>query len=223
MFVYVGCYTEPSFGAGEGISVFRFDAGSGGLSLVQTVTGVANPSYLASSADGRHLYAVEELDEGAVTAFARDPETGRLTFLNRQSSEGAAPCHASLDPSGRYALVANYGSGSVAALPIAADGRIGPATGVVQHAGSSVHPERQEGPHAHMVVSSPARDGRLVLATDLGTDRIMVYRLDDATGRLLPNDRGPAYAEAARGDGPRHVAFARTAAPSTFSTSSRPP
>ena len=209
MFVYVGCYTEPSFGDGEGITVFRFDPHSGELSLVQTVTGVANPSFLALSADQRQLYAVEELDDGAVAAFARDPETGRLTFLNRQATYGSAPCYVSLDRSDRYALVANYGSGSVAALPVAADGRLEPATGVVQHEGASVHPERQEGPHAHMVAPAPGPelDGRLVLATDLGTDRILVYRLDDRTGRLLPNDRGPAHAEAAPGDGPRHVAF----------------
>ena len=205
MFVFVGSYTESPQGSGEGISVYRFDPASGGLTLVQTVGGVANPSFLALDASERHLYAVNELDEGGVSAFAHDPETGRLTFLNRQSTHGSAPCHVSLDPTGRYVLVANYGSGSVAALPVAADGRLEPATGVVQHEGLSVHPERQEGPHAHMVASSPSGD--LVLATDLGADRIFVYRLDDATGRLLPNDRGPAVAEASPGAGPRHVAF----------------
>lgn len=205
MFVYVGSYTEPSAGTGDGISVYRLDAASGGLTLVQTVNGVANPSFLALDAGGRNLYAVNELDEGGVSAFARDPETGRLIFLNRQASRGASPCYVSLDAAGRYALVANYGDGTVAALPIAADGRLRPAAGVVQHEGSSVHPERQTGPHAHMI--APAPSGDLMLATDLGTDRILVYRLDGATGRLLPNDRGPAFAEADPGAGPRHFAF----------------
>ena len=204
--VYVGSYTEPPAGTGEGISVFRFDPASGGLTPVQTVGGVANPSFLALGAGGRRLYAVEELDEGVVSAFARDAETGRLTFLNRQASGGAAPCYVSLDGSGRYALVANYGDGTVAALPIMADGRLEPATGVVRHEGSSVHPERQAGPHAHMI--APAPSGDLMLATDLGMDRILVYRLDGATGRLLPNDRGPGSASADPGAGPRHVAFA---------------
>ena len=207
MFVYVGSYTESEAGSGVGISVFRFEAASGDLSPVQTVTGIANPSFLALDSRQRYLYAVEELDVGGVSAYARDPETGRLTFLNRQASHGSAPCYVSLDRSDRYALVANYGSGTVAALPIAVDGRLGPATGVVQHEGSSVDPNRQEGPHAHMIAPAPAHDGRLVLATDLGTDRILVYRLDDATGRLDPNDRGPAFAATTPGDGPRHVAF----------------
>ena len=206
VYVYVGSYTEPSAGSGEGISVYRFDPASGGLTLVQTVGDVANPSFLALGAGERCLYAVEELDEGCVSAFARDAETGRLTFLNRQASGGAAPCYVSLDGSGRYALVANYGDGTVAALPIAADGRLEPATGVVRHEGSSVDPERQAGPHAHMIAPTP--DGRLLLVTDLGTDRILVYRLDDDTGRLLPNDRGPSSVEAAPGAGPRHFAFA---------------
>ena len=206
MFVYVGSYTEPSFGSGEGISVFEFDPESGELTPVQTAAGVANPSFLALDAGERHLYAVEELDEGGVGAFARDPATGRLTLLNRQASHGAAACYVSLSHDGSYALVANYGSGTVAALPIAADGRLEPATGVVQHEGSSVDPERQAGPHAHMIAPTP--DGRLVLATDLGTDRLLVYRLDDETGRLLPSDRGPGAVATTPGAGPRHLAFA---------------
>ncbi len=142
-------------GSGAGISVFGFEPETGGLTLVQTVTGVANPSFLALDAAQRSLYAVEELDEGGVSAFARDPETGQLTLLNRQASHGAAPCYVGLDGSGRYALVANYGSGTVAALPVAADGRLGPATGVVRHEGSGVDPERQTGPHAHMIAPDP--------------------------------------------------------------------
>lgn len=206
MFVYVGCYTEPPAGFGQGISVFRFDPESGDLALVQTVDGVANPSFLAMDSRQRWLYAVNELDDGGVSAFIRNPDTGRLTLLNRQASHGAAPCYVSLDGSEQYALVANYGSGTVAALPVAADGRLEPAMGVVQHEGSSLDPERQAGPHAHMI--APVPDGRLVLATDLGTDRILVYRLDAETGRLAPNDRGPEYAAAAPGAGPRHFAFA---------------
>jgi 6-phosphogluconolactonase len=205
MFVYVGSYTDAPLGSGAGISVFGFAPETGELTLVQTVTGVANPSFLALDAEQRCLYAVEERDAGGVGAFARDPETGQLTLLNRQASHGAAPCYVSLDGSGRHALVANYGSGTVAALPVAADGRLGPATGVVRHEGSGVDPARQQGPHAHMIAPDPT--GRFVLATDLGTDRILVYGLDDATGRLTPHDRGPEHAATSPGDGPRHFAF----------------
>jgi 6-phosphogluconolactonase len=205
MFVYVGTFTERPFGRAEGIYVCRFDPETGALELVQTVSGVPDPAYLALSADQRYLYAANHLDEGAVSAFARDPRSGELRFLNRQLAHGAAPCYVSLDPSGRYALVANYNGGTVAALPIAADGSLEPATSVVRHEGSSVNPRRQEGPHPHMIAPTP--DGRFILATDLGADRIVVYQLETATGRLLPNERGAAFAAANPGAGPRHFAF----------------
>ncbi len=202
MFVYVGTYTEAPQGAGEGIYVCRFDPGSGALMPVQTVRGGANPSFLAVDAAGRHLYAVVEGDEGQVAAFARDPQSGELRELNCQPSEGAAPCYVSLDPSGRYALVANYTSGTVAVLPIDPDGRLRPATDVVRHEGSGANPERQDGPHAHMIAPTP--EGRAILATDLGTDTVWVYRLDAGAGRLVAHGQARARA----GAGPRHFAFA---------------
>jgi 6-phosphogluconolactonase len=206
MFVYVGAYTEPPQGKAEGITVYRFDPDSGALSPVQSVAGIANPSFLTLDARQRYLYAVNELDEGGVTAFARDADSGRLTTLNRQLSRGAAPCYISLDASGRYALVANYSGGSVAALPITADGRVEPATSVIDHgvAGSGVNSSRQEQPHPHMV--APAAGGQ-ILVTDLGLDRVFVYRLDTITGQLAPNERGPGWVNALPGSGPRHFAF----------------
>lgn len=206
MFVYVGGYTEAPSGTAEGISVYRFDAESGALSLVQTVRDIVNPSFLTLSADQRHLYAVIERAEGGVAAFARDPETGFLSALNQQSSHGADPCYISLDHSGRYALVSNYTSGVVTALPIAAGGRLEPASSVIQHEGSSVVIGRQEGPHAHSIKPTP--DGRYVIAADLGADRLMIYRLNLEKGALEVNDRGPASVATAPGAGPRHFAFA---------------
>ena len=206
MFVYVGSYTKPPQGKAEGIAVFRFDTDTGALNPVQTVPDVANPSFLALDPRRRALYAVNELDDGHLGAFARDPQTGELAALNRQPTHGAAPCHVGLDLSGRYALVANDAGGTVAALPIAGDGRLGPATSVIRHEGSSVHPRRQAQPHPHMVAPTP--DGRYVLVTDLGTDQIVIYQFDDATGRLLPNERGPTSVKADAGSGPRHFAFA---------------
>ena len=166
MFVYVGAYTESPAGTADGISVYRFDPQTGALSLIQVAPGSPNPSFLALAPDRRHLYAVSELDAGGVRSFVRNPVTGELSALNEQSSHGSSPCYISVDPSGRYALVTNYGDGVVTALPIATDGHLQPATGVVQQEGSSVVAGRQDGPHAHMTRATP--DGRYVLATDLG-------------------------------------------------------
>jgi 6-phosphogluconolactonase len=205
MFVYVGAYTESPLGSADGIVVFRFDADTGGLHPVQTVPGVVNPSWLTLDGREQILFAVNEEDEGRISAFARDAATGTLRPLNDQSTHGAAPCYVSLDPSGRYVLVANYSGGTVAVLPIAADGRLEAATCVIHHQGSSIRPE-QEGPHPHMI--RPSADGRFVLVTDLGTDQVLVYRLDTSTGQLVPNEQGTAVASENSGAGPRHFAFA---------------
>ena len=167
-----------------------------------------NPSFLALHPNGRFLYAVNEGLEtgdqpgGAVSAFARDPESGNLTYLNRELSHGTDPCHLTVDLGGRCVLAANYSSGSVAVLPIGADGRVGPATYVDQHSGSSVH-QRQQGPHAHAIPLDPT--GRFALCPDLGMDQLFVYRLDAAAGTLSPND--PPGARLAPGSGPRHLDF----------------
>ena len=202
-FLYTGAYTKPPQGHARGIEVYRFDDDTGSLDHVQTVTDIANPSFLAVSGDQRFLYAVCESEGGAVAAFARDPKTGELSELNRQSSQGAGPCYVSVDASGKYALVANYGSGSIATLPIAGDGSLGEATSAVQHEGSSVNPDRQQEAHAHMIASTP--DGRFVFATDLGMDQIVCYTLDTESGQLTR--QGQAGATSHPGAGPRHFAF----------------
>jgi 6-phosphogluconolactonase len=208
MFVYVGTYTEPPNGSGEGIYVYQFDTETGQLSLIQTVTGIVSPSYLVLSPDHLFVSAVSETDRGDVFAYTRDGQTGRLTALNSQSSHGAAPCYVSTDAAGRWAFVANYNGGTVASFPIRENGELGPAASVVRHEGSSVNPQRQREPHPHMI--SPSSDGRFVLATDLGTDRVMVYEVDDTSGELRPNTKGPTFAELPPGSGPRHFAFSPT-------------
>ena len=205
MFVYVGSYTEAPLGSARGIEQFRFDAESGVLLPVQTITGVANPSFLTLDETRRVLYAVNELDEGRVSAHVLDHETSTWRLLNQQSSHGAAPCYISLDPSWQYAFVANYSGGTVAVLPIAEDGGLGPATHVVHHESAGVRPE-QEAPHPHMIAPTP--DGRLVLVTDLGIDQILVYKLDTESGQLVPNDEGTRVLTTDPGSGPRHFAFA---------------
>jgi 6-phosphogluconolactonase len=202
MIVYVGTYTGP--GKAEGIYVYRFDPATGGLTHVQTVPGVDNPSFLALHPDGRTLYAVNESGEGdpgpGVSAFAVDPAHSTLTPINRQPSHGTSPCYVSLNPEGSHVLVANYGNGIVSVYPVGQDGALGEASHVVQHEGQSTH-TRQQGPHAHSVLMDPG--GRYVLSADLGCDRVFVYRLE--SGRLVPND--VPFAQVSSGAGPRHIAF----------------
>ncbi|MBN1506610.1 MAG: lactonase family protein [Sedimentisphaerales bacterium] len=198
--VYVGTYTGKG---SEGVYVYRLDSSTGGLTGIGKATGLQNPSYLAVDPKGRCVYAVCESNRGAVAALSRDPATGELTILNEQPSGGQGPCYVTVDGEGRFVLVANYGSGHVALLPIADDGRLSPPTSVVQHEGSSVNPARQKGPHAHCIVLDAA--SRYALAADLGIDKVMAYRLDAEHGKLLPND--PPFARCEPGSGPRHIAF----------------
>ncbi len=209
-FAFVGTYTQTrGRSRAEGIYVFRIDPTSGALALAHTTTGIVNPSFLALDPQQRYLYAVNELSEvdgpngGAVNAYAIDRATGALTFLNRQPAHGSLTCHLEVDHTGKYLLVANYGSGSVVAFPILDDGRLAPASDFVQHVGSSVNPERQEGPHAHSINIDAGN--RFALTPDLGMDKVMIYRIDLAAGKLIPND--PPFAAVAPGSGPRHLAY----------------
>ncbi len=204
--LYVGTYTR---GGSRGIYALRLDLADGTLSRPEPAADADNPSFLALSPCRRFLYAVSEVarsagrPSGAVRAFAADPASGRLTPLNQQPSGGAGPCHLIVDSQKRNVLVANYSSGSVAVLPIGPDGRLGPPSCVVQHHGSGPDRDRQEGPHAHSVNLDPA--GRFAFVADLGLDQVLVYRYDDAAGKIQPHD--PPAARVAPGAGPRHLAF----------------
>jgi 6-phosphogluconolactonase len=206
LFVYIGAYAKAEE---TGLYVYRLDAGSGALACVQPVRGVDSPSFFAISQDQRFLYAVNEVGQfggrpgGGVSALAMDPATGRLRLINQQSSVGGGPCHVSLERTGRYALVANYGGGSVALLPIAADGSLAPACDFVQHAGTSVDPQRQRGPHAHSINVDPGN--AFAHVPDLGLDRVVRYRLDLEAGRLV--GQCPSGVGLAPGCGPRHMVF----------------
>jgi 6-phosphogluconolactonase len=204
--VFTGTFTDT--GAAEGIYAFRFDEATGALTSAGLAAKTASPAWIAIHPDGRHLYAANEVDDGTVSAFAIDGDSGRLTFLNQQSAHGARPCHFAIDTRGRALVVASYNSGTLALLPIGGDGRLGAATVVVQHTGSSVVPDRQAGPHAHQAVLDPS--GRYVLVVDLGLDKILVYRLDAAKGTLVANSP-PLVAGASTepGAGPRHLVFSK--------------
>ena len=205
-FVYIGTYTGPD---SKGIYAYRFHPADGKLTPIGLAAEIASPSFLAIHPNGRFVYAVSEMDSyngqktGAVSAFRIDPQSGKLTLLNTVSSRGGGPCHVLVDKTGKNLLVANYGTGSVASLPIKEDGSLGEASAFIQHTGSSVNAERQKGPHAHSVNLSA--DNRFVIVTDLGLDEALVYRFDAAKGTLTPND--PPYAKVEPGSGPRHFAF----------------
>jgi 6-phosphogluconolactonase len=167
-----------------------------------------NPEFFAVHPNHQVLFVANEYDNpgesgNTVSSFAIDAGTGKLTLLNKISARGDGPCSIVVDKTGKNLLLANYGSGSVAVLPIAADGRLGEATAFIQHEGSGVNPNRQKGPHAHCVILSP--DNRFALVSDLGLDKVLVYRFDAAKGTLAPND--PPFARVAPGAGSRHLAF----------------
>ncbi len=213
--VYIGTYTDPVLfgtgqvlqGKGKGIYLCRLDLGSGRLEPVATETGITNPSYLAFDRTDGFLYAVNELKEfegkptGTVSAFAVDPKNHRLRYLNRQPTHGTDPCHVLVADG--LVFVANFMSGSVCVLPVRDDGSLGKACDFVQHIGSSIDPARQRGPHAHSAILAP--DGRFVFVPDLGLDKLVIYRLDAACGRLEPH--AVPWIKTRPGAGPRHVAF----------------
>ncbi|HJT89552.1 MAG TPA: lactonase family protein [Bryobacteraceae bacterium] len=196
--IYVGTYTGPR---SQGIYSFRFDAATGKIKPLGLAAATDNPSFLAIHPSRHFLYAVNESDNGAISAFAIDRRSGGLAFLNRVPSRGNGPCHLAVEASGKRLFAANYGSGSVAACPIAEDGRVGEDCESVQHAGSSIHPRRQGSPHPHQTVLSP--DGRFLFVPDLGLDRVFVY----ATANRTLAANGVAFTQVRPGLGPRHLAF----------------
>jgi 6-phosphogluconolactonase len=212
--VWFGTYTGP--GKGEGIYVSRFDTTTGKLTPPVLAAAAKNPSFVALHPRLPVLYAVSEVADadgkpmGAVLAFSIDEATGKLTAMNHQPSGGKGPCHVSVDRTGRAVLAANYGSGSVICLGLAADGSLEPVvaaaggsgpSGFIQHEGKSVNPKRQEGPHGHSIY--PAADGRFAISCDLGLDKVLVHALDVERATLAPH----AFGAVAAGAGPRHFAM----------------
>jgi 6-phosphogluconolactonase len=205
--VFIGTFTTGA-STSKGIYTMRLNMDTGQLSTPELAAEALSPAFLAFHPTKRVLYAANETDKfqdkpgGGVSAFAIS-KTGTLTPLNQQQSGGSGPCYVSVDHAGSRVLVANYGSGSVALLPLESNGRLKPASATVQHEGSGADPNRQKGPHAHSINADPTN--KFALATDLGIDRVLVYRLDPKKGTLIAND--PPSAALAPGSGPRHLAF----------------
>jgi 6-phosphogluconolactonase len=217
LMVYVGTYTEKILfgtgqvfqGQGEGIHIYELDPATGALCPHDTAREIDNPSYLTFHPNHRFLYAVNELkryngeDTGTLSAFSIDAHTGRLAFINRVATHGTDPCHVTVEAAGKYALVANFASGSVTVLPIREDGGLQEATDVIQHRGSSLDPARQSGPHAHSVTLDAT--GRFAYVPDLGLDKLMIYRFDTAAGKLKAHEQRSFNTKP--GAGPRHFVF----------------
>ncbi|MEV0395972.1 lactonase family protein [Polymorphospora rubra] len=196
--VHIGCYTPQSGGRGEGIVAARRDPRSGRLDILGTVAATPSPSFLARHPRLPVLYAVGELDDGVVTAWTIGPDGG-LASLGSQPTGGASPCHLAVSSDGAFLLTANYG-GSVVVHPLDPAGAPGPRTDLLKHDGHGADPDRQEGPHVHMV--SPTPDGGPLLVVDLGTDAVYRYDLDPSNGRLRSHG---TPVRTSPGTGPRHL------------------
>jgi len=195
----VGTYTN---GDSEGIYTVSVDD-SGAVERRSVTPAGQNPSFLAIHPDGEFCYAVNEIDEGAVTAFSIDAETATLERLNQVTTGGGPdPCHCSVEATGQYLLVAHYTGGSVAIVPID-DGTVGDPTAVVEHSGSGPNEDRQEAAHPHSI--EPGPDNEFAYVPDLGADRVVGYELDLAAGALLHSEA--ATVTLPGGAGPRHMAF----------------
>jgi 6-phosphogluconolactonase len=203
-FAYVGCRTTKERNArGEGIGVYRVDHVTGAWLRVQLVQDLANPSFLAFDRTQRFLYAVHG-DLSDITAFRINPDSGELTFLNRQSTEGRNPAHLTADESNRFMVVANYATGTLAVLPRNSDGSLR-AVRQLEKLPGEPGPNRieQGSSHPHEVAWDRAR--RFLIVPDKGLDRIFTFRFDGEVGALIAGN--PAFVQVRPGAGPRHVAF----------------
>lgn len=232
LMAYVGTFSSPLRdvlptqvdlppGNGRGIHLFRVDRTSGAMAPAGLFEMGTSPSCLAVNATGTRLYSANETErvgadkQGTISAFAIDRADGHLSLLNTVRSGGAGPTYVSIHPSGKFVLVANYFGGSVAVLPILADGRLGEATDIKNDSGKLGPTRATSAPpgtfaisghdrtHAHMIAADPS--GRFVLHVDLGLDQIFVWKFDGQKGTLTPNK--PASVALPPGDGPRHFHF----------------
>jgi len=204
--VLVGAYANKPE---EGISVYTMCDKTGAIIPTTVLGGQKNPSFLELHPNGKFVYAVNEIGnyegekQGAVSSYSLNPKTGQLKLLNQQPTKGSSPCHISIDKEGKHALVANYGGGSVVSLPIHKDGTLGAPVSFHQHEGSSVNPARQKGPHGHAINLDPSNN--YAFASDLGLDKILIYKFNACSGILTKH----GHASLAPGAGPRHFAISQ--------------
>ena len=223
-FMYFGTYTgfkfvtkSKTYGVGdshsEGIYVSRLNAGTGEMGEPQLAAKVLNPAFLTVNPNHRFLYAVTEdplsvgppLDHSSyVSAFAIDHASGKLRLLNALPTGGTSTCQISIDKTGKFIFLANFGSGSISVMRVKDDGSLGEQTAFLQHVGHGGSDlPIQSSAHPHSVVVSP--DNRYAIASDLGLDKVFIYHFDAGTGGLSPLDAPSVTVPA--GAGPRHFTF----------------
>ena len=220
-FVYFGTYTGFTYmfeglpagsSHSKGIYVSRFRPVTGETSRPELAVEIVNPAFLVVHPNHRFLYAVTEdpqslgpeFDHASyVSAFAIDPTGGKLRLLNTLPTGGTSTCYISIDKSGRYALMANFGDGTVTVLRIKEDGSLGEQTAFMKHIGHGRDPSFQSRAHPHSIDVSP--DNRYAVVSDLGLDKVLVYKFDESTGALSPDN--PPAVQMESGGGPRHFVF----------------
>src|SRR5271170_3306188 len=223
-FVYFGTYTgftymRKGLPAGvshsKGIYVSHFQPATGKISKPELAAEIVNPAFLAVHPNQKFLYVATEdplslgpdFDHASyLSAFAIDPTTGKLRLLNTLPTGGTSTCYLSIDKTGHYVLMANFGSSSVTVLRIKEDGSLGEQTAFMKHVGHGKDASFQSQAHPHSIDVSP--DNRFAVVSDLGVDKLFVYRFDAATGTLSPDN--PPFVAAAPGSGPRHFVFRAT-------------
>ena len=201
-FLLIGTYNSPK---SEGIYVYKFNSLNGSAKEISYVK-TSNPSYIAIAPNKKYVYAVNENADkngkgGTVTSFVFDKNTGILTKINTQSSEGNHPCYIAIDNSGKWVFTGNYSSGNFAVLPVNKNGALQQATQIVQQQGKSIDTARQNSPHVHTTFLT--KNNKVLYVTDLGTDKIMVYNFDEKTGNVKPSIQKFISTDA--GSGPRHI------------------
>ena len=204
-YLVVGTYTS---GKSEGVYVYQFDSKKLESKLMDSAKS-SNPSFIAISPDKKFVYAVNENADstmksgGGVSSFSFDNKTGKLRFINTQSTGGSHPCYVTIDNTGKWLFTGNYSSGNFSLFPLNTNGSIEIAKNNVQHFGKGADKARQEGPHVHGTFLT--NDNKYLLVPDLGIDKVMVYQFDAATGNLT-EAKEPSI-QVPGGNGPRHLSF----------------
>lgn len=203
-YMFVGTYTSKG---SKGIYVYKFDASTGKAEWLSNTDSIVNPSYLAIAPDKKHIYAVTETatnNTGSISAFSFERSTGKLTFINKQSSGGANPCYVTVNNTNKWVVTGNYTGGNLSALPVNADGSLQAFSQLIQHTGTGVNKQRQEKAHVHSTVFSP--DQKYLFTPDLGEDKVYIYNFNAASAKPL-TPATPAFKASESGSGPRHFTF----------------
>ena len=195
----VGTFTDAG---SDGIYTYKFNSQTGDAVAASSVK-TSNPSYLVVSPDNKYVYAANHDEQGMVSAFQFNKQDGSLKFLNKVTSAGAHPCYISINKKGNILVVGNYAGGNLSVLEVRQDGQVNQPKQIIQLKGSSVNRSRQEKAHVHATVFSP--DQRFLFVPDLGSDKVMIYKVVQGSGALQPAEE--PFIDVNAGSGPRHIDF----------------